>query len=349
VSGIELLLAIFDISPEPAPSPEAEPWNPQPLPDSATRLTDAFWDQLGQQREMLQQFQEGLIDPVRHLQQAQDFLGALGTASQWFARPAPRTPFSVWLSPERRVAFSEMSFVEIREIRTALGGTVNDVVLAILAGALRRYLPARGHSVDGPELRVAIPVNVRVEDEQSAMGNRVSCMLTELPIKEADPAARLNTIRERIDLLKQTDQAGSIELLARMATLAPVPVQAAGGLVPTENTVVNLICTNVPGPMIPLYSIGHLMLAHYPLVPLSLDLGLAVGVTSYNQRLYFGLMADPKAVPDVERLKECLDESFLELRTAAGVGPSDLPAFGGQPSSNGSRAGAGAGGVEKRF
>jgi diacylglycerol O-acyltransferase len=97
------------------------------------------------------------------------------------------------------------------------------------------------------------------------------------------------------------------------------------GLTPFDNTVVNLICTNVPGPMIPLYSVGHLMLDHYPLVPLSLNLGLAVGVTSYNQRLYFGLMADPNAVPSVEHLQQCLEESFFELRSAAGVSPSDVP------------------------
>jgi hypothetical protein len=120
----------------------------------------------------------------------------------------------------------------------------------------------------------------------------------------------------------------------RMASLVPVPVQAMLGQ-NANNTAVNLICTNVPGPMIPLYSVGHLMLEHYPLVPLSFNLGLGVGVTSYNQRLFFGLMTDPNVVPDPERLKQCVDESFLELRAAAGVDVSDLPALGPQRTPNG--------------
>ncbi|OGO49680.1 MAG: hypothetical protein A2148_00470 [Chloroflexi bacterium RBG_16_68_14] len=333
VSGIELLLAVVDLSPEPAPPPEAAPWQPAPLPRTAARLVDAFWDGLSQQREVWRDVVETVIDPRPRLRQAQDVFRALTTASPWLARPAPRTSFSVRLSPERQVAFSEMSFVEIREIRTSLGGTVNDVVLTILAGALRRYLTLHGNSVDGLDLRVAIPVNVRMEDEHGSLGNRISAMLTLLPIGEPDPAERLRIIRERLDQLKQESQAGTVELLTRLMSLTPAPLQALAGLAPPVNTLVNLICTNVPGPMIPLYSVGHLMLAHYPLVPLSFDMGLGIGVTSYNQRLYFGLMVDPNAVPDVERLKECLDKSFLELRDTAGVRPTDLPSFTG-PSGN---------------
>lgn len=326
VSGIELLIATLDLNPEPAQPPEPAPWTPKPLPNLGARLADAFCDQLSQQREMWQEALETMIDPGRHLRQAGDLLRALGTAFPWMAQPAPRTPFSVRLSPERRIALSEMSFVEIRAIRTSLGGTVNDVVLAILAGALRRYLPLRGHSIEGWEPRVAVPVNVRLEDERGAMGNRISGMFTALPIGEPDPAARLNIIQERMNQLKQENQAQAVELLLRLASFTPVPFQALLGA-GMANTMINLICTNVPGPMIPLYSVGHLLLAHYPLVPLSFDLGLGVGVTSYNQRLYFGLMADPQAVPDLAQLKQCLDESFLELRTAAGVEVAELPAF----------------------
>jgi WS/DGAT/MGAT family acyltransferase len=233
----------------------------------------------------------------------------------------------VRLSDRRHVAFCDVSFVEIREIRTSLGGTVNDVVLAILAGAFRRYLAKFGQ--DSSELRVGIPVNVRVEDDKGALGNRISMMLTPLPLGEPDPAERLRLVRERCDQLKQENQAGSTELLIRLTSLIPAPTQAALGALPPVNTLVNLICTNVPGPMIPLYSVGHLLLEHYPLVPLAFDLGLGVGVMSYNQRLFFGLMADPNAVPDIDLLKQYVEESFLELRRAAGVSATDLPSFGG--------------------
>jgi diacylglycerol O-acyltransferase len=199
-------------------------------------------------------------------------------------------------------------------------------VLAILTGGLRKYLLRHGHSVGGSEPRVMIPVNVRLDDEKGALGNRVSGMISLLPIGEPDAATRLHKIREQTETLKKDNQAGAVEMLMRMGQLAPVPMQALAG-VTTTNTVVNMICTNVPGPMIPLYCLGHLLRDHFPLVPLSMNMGLGAGVTSYNHKLFFGLMADPKAMPDVEALKECIDESFLELRAAAGVQVTELPEF----------------------
>jgi len=339
VSGIELLVATLDISPEPAPPPEPTSWMPKPLPGTAVRLNDAFWDGMEQQREIWRDFLEGLAHPQRRMQEMQDTMRALRRALPFLAVPAPRLPFYTQLSNKRRAAFSDMSFVEIREIRTALGGTVNDVVLAILAGALRRYLSEHGIDVSRIEPRVAIPVNVRLENESGSLGNRVSAMFAPLPIGEADPAERLRLVQERITGLKEDNQAGAFELLTRAASYAPAPVHALNALAITTSTAVNMVCTNVPGPMIPLYCVGHLMLAHYPLVPLSLDMGLGAGVTSYNHRLFFGLMADPNAVPDIDRLRECVDLSFLELRNAAGVTPAELPPLRGQ--TNG-RAPAGA-------
>ncbi|MCH8995147.1 MAG: wax ester/triacylglycerol synthase family O-acyltransferase, partial [Chloroflexi bacterium] len=346
VSGIELMMAILDISPEPEPMPETAPWQPKPFPALGTQLADAFWDNLSEQRDRLQEFQEGLIDPQPGLKRAQEMARSLNTTSPWLNQPAPQLPFTGPLGAERRVAFSEVSFVEIREIRTSLGGTVNDVVLAVLAGALRRYLAEHGVDLAGAEPRVAIPVNVRLDDEEGALGNRVSFILAELPVGEADAATRFAKMRERLDHLKEENQAGALEMLSRLAAQIPAPIQALGGILPPANTLVNLICTNVPGPMIPLYSIGHLMLAHYPMVPLSFDMGLGVGVTSYNQRLYFGLMVDPNAVVDLDGLKQCFDESFLELRDAAGVGRSDLPELSAQ-SSNGASAAVQAASVEQ--
>jgi WS/DGAT/MGAT family acyltransferase len=334
VSGIELLVATLDISPQPAPPPDDDHWTPNPLPSMTERLTSAFWDNARQQMSLARDFQEGVFNPRPRIQQTLDLLRALNSASEWLVRPVHRTPFSKPVGPERAVAFSEMSFVEIRQIRTSLGGTVNDVVLALLAGALRKYLLHHGHSVEGWEPRVGIPVNVRLQDEKGAMGNRISGMMALLPIGEADPAARLNTIRQRLEQMKKENQSGALELLLRLASLTPPPIQALASYGAT-NSAINLICTNVPGPMIPLYCVGHLLLSHHPLVPLSMDMGLGVGVTSYNQRLYFGLMVDPKAMPDVDLLKECLDESFLELRAAAGVDAADLPELANVRSSNG--------------
>ena len=326
VSGIELLLAVVDITPEPAPPPEPTPWEPAPLPVPARGVSDALWDNFQQQVDMAREMAQGALDPLGTVRRGQQTMNAARTALPWLFRPAPATPFQVRLTADRHIAVSEVSFPEIREIRTSLGGTVNDVVLAVLAGALRRYMLKRGYGVDGVELRVAVPVNVRMEDEKQSLGNRISAMLPTLPLGEADPVARLRLIRDQVTFLKTENQASAFEQLLRMVDYIPVPVQALGA---ASNLIVNLVCTNVPGPMIPLYSVGHLLLAHYPFVPLSMNLGLGVGVTSYNQKLYFGLMADPHAVPDIDVLRQFVDESFLELRRAAGVGPSDLPVING--------------------
>ena len=325
VSGIDLLMATVDISPEPAPPPEPDNWQPKPLPATSSQLEDAFWDNLATQREIFQEIQESVFDPRPGIQRAQNAVRTLTSTSPWMSRPAPRTPFTTHLTADRQVAFSEISFPEIREIRSSLGGTVNDVVLAIIAGALRSSLDSRGYDVTSEEPRVAIPVNIRMENQEGAMGNRISMMLTPLPIGEADPVKRLEAVRERLDQLKHENQAGALEMFARLSSYVPAAWQAFTGALPPVNTAVNMICTNVPGPMIPLYSIGHLLLAHYPLVPLSMDMGIGIGVTSYNQKLFFGVMVDAHAVPDVERIKVFIDESYLALRKAAGVQPSDVP------------------------
>lgn len=326
VSGIELLLAVVDITPGPAPPPEPTPWEPAPLPSSSTMLNDAVWDNMQQQMDFWREMLQAAVDPMTRWRQAQETVRAFRTSYPWAFRPAPQTPFSMPLCKDRRVGVTEVSFPEIREIRSSLGGTVNDVVLAVLAGALRRYMLSHGHSVEGVELRVAVPVNVRLEDEKGALGNRISAMMPTLPLGEPDAATRLRLIKDQVNYLKTENQASAFELLSRFAALVPVPIQAMGV---AYNNMVNLICTNVPGPMIPLYSVGHLLLTHYPFVPLSLNMGLGVGVTSYNQKLFFGLMADPHAVPDLETLRGNVDDSFLELRAAAGVRPSELPSING--------------------
>ena len=254
---------------------------------------------------------------------------ALETAAPYLRQPVERAPFNKPLKPGRKLAVSEFSFAEIRGIRAALGGTVNDVVLVVLGGALGRYLEMHGEKTQNRMARILTPVNVRHEDERGLLGNRVSMLLVEVPVGVQDPAERLRIINETTDKLKRSQVADGTELLGELTSGIPPALQALSGLLPPPpNTLANMVCTNVPGPMIPLYCVGRRMLAHYPLVPLGWEMGVGCGVTSYNQRLYFGLMADAEAAPDVDRLKEFLDQAFVELRAAAGVGKSDLPQMG---------------------
>jgi WS/DGAT/MGAT family acyltransferase len=327
VSGIELLMAALDISPEPSPpQPEDSAYAPAPITGRETRLLDALFHQVDQAIKTFADFQQSLVNPRKRLGRSTETFRDLTQLAPLFTHSVPKTPFNAPLSGRRSIVWSEMPFDEIRGIRRALGGTVNDVALTIVSGALQRYLQLHGQSTDGLDLRVMTPVNIRREDEKGKLGNRISAMFVPLPVGISDPVERAKVVRERVEALKEANQARAVDTLLRMMDVAPVPLIATVGSGPwAGNTLLNLVCTNVPGPMIPLYCVGHRLLAHYPLVPLTWELGIAVGITSYDQTLYFAFTADAKVVPDVKRLKEFLDQSFLELRTAAGVTPTDLP------------------------
>ena len=329
ISGIELLAALLDLSPTPPPPPAPEPWQPEPPPTPTTRLSDAFWDLLNEQVGFWTDLQLLLVDG-RERRRRELLVGrALAKAARFLVQPAPPTPFNAPLAPGRAIGWTHMSFADVRAIRSALGGTVNDVVLTILSGALARYLNVAGDDAAATELRVIIPVNVRREDQYGALGNRVSFMLAALPIGVPDPVRRLEVIRDQTDSLKRLNQPAGIELLLASLMRLPAPAQALVGAVRGPvNSLANLVCTNVPGPMVPLYCVGHRMLEHYPLVPLGLHFGLNVAVTSYDQRLFFGVMADAAQVPDADLVATYLSESFEELRHAAGVTPTDLPRVG---------------------
>ena len=327
VSGVELLMAALDISPEPSPpQPEDSPYAPGPISGMGTRFVDALFHQVDQAVKTVADFQQSLLSPRRRLGRTTETFRDLAQLAPLFTNSVPETPFNAPLSGRRSIVWSEMPFDEIRGIRRALGGTVNDVALTIVSGALQRYLELHGQSTDGLDLRVMTPVNIRRQDEKGKLGNRISAMFVPLPMGISDPLERAKVVRERVEALKEANQARAVDTLLRMIDAAPVPLIATMGSGPwVSNTLLNLICTNVPGPMIPLYCVGHRLLAHYPLVPLTWEQGIAVGITSYDQALYFAFTADTKVVPDVKRLKEFLDQSFLELRTAAGVTPTDLP------------------------
>src|SRR3989337_703505 len=206
------------------------------------------------------------------------------------------------------------------DIRKACGGTVNDVVLAMLGGALGRYLEMYGEATAGRVMRVLTPVNVRREDERGALGNHIALLLVEAPVGREAPVRRLQAITRRTEELKRGFVADGIESVASLLLAMPAPLGAMlGALGPPPNTVANIVCTNVPGPMIPLYTVGHQMLAGYPMPPPLWGMGINCGVMSYNGRLYFGLVADAQAAPDVERLRDFLDQSYVELRAAARV------------------------------
>jgi diacylglycerol O-acyltransferase / wax synthase len=320
VSGVELQMVLHDLTPkaEPPAAPVA-PWQPQPPRDEIAILQDAVRDRL---EELARLWTDETFRPLRPQdaeRRMRQVTNALTSAMPYMTQPAPRVPFNGPLSGERHFAWVELPFAEVRGIRSALGGTVNDVVLAILSGALGRYL--RAHNVPvtpAMELRAMCPVSVRAADGRGSLGNQVSMMMAPLYVGIDDPMARLRAEREAMERLKGLDQAGGLHALSAQADAIPAGWQAFVGQFPATNTLLNTVSTNVPGPQIPMYFNGKQLLGWYPLGPLSSGIGLFNAILSYNQKLTFGATADPRLVPDVWFFADCLRESFAELRDAAG-------------------------------
>jgi WS/DGAT/MGAT family acyltransferase len=215
-------------------------------------------------------------------------------------------------------------FDEVQRIRHALHGTVNDVVLTVLSGALARYLALHAAAKDKP-VRVLIPVNVRRKEEQHNLGNRVSFMLAGLPVAVPDPLARFEAIHKEIASLKEIDQAGYLDRLADLiGRSAPSFQHQLGAGLRMPNFIYDFVCTNVPGPRTPLYGLGHRMTEHYPWVPIGWRMGLGVAVMTYDQDLCFSLTADRSVLADLDRLAGFIAEAFDELREAAGVGAEEV-------------------------
>jgi WS/DGAT/MGAT family acyltransferase len=325
VSGIELLLAVLDLTPDPAPTAApTEPWQPRPPPGPLEAWADAMLDQIDQTVRAWGEWQTNLLDLRAQMRRMSDVTRAMQIALPLAMRQPQKAIWNRPISGRRRVTWTEMSFKEVRGIRSALGGTVNDVMLTVLGGALGGYLRLHGVNTSGLTVRMQIPVNVRSEDQKGALGNRVSMMLPNVPMGITDPAERLSAVRAEMERLKATDQANAFDSLAELFQNIPAAYHALAGMNGVPQGAINLVCTNVPGPLIPLYSVGHRMLGHYPMVPLAADLGLGAGITSYDKALYVGIMSDPEIVGDVDRIGEFVHAEFLALREAAGVTMSDV-------------------------
>jgi hypothetical protein len=168
------------------------------------------------------------------------------------------------------------------------------------------------------------PVNVRTEPERGMLGNRISMLIVEVPLGASGPIERLHEINERTKALKESHVADGVAVIGQALGGLPVPaLTAMANTVAMSNGLGNMVCTNVPGPMIPLYTVGHRMLAHYPIMPIAWNMGIGCGVMSYDQRLFVTFVADAAAAPDVAVLARFMEEAYTELRTAAGVPPAE--------------------------
>ncbi|MFY9610397.1 MAG: wax ester/triacylglycerol synthase family O-acyltransferase [Blastocatellia bacterium] len=323
VSGVDLLKIVLDISPEvpkPSPAPERPPQPPRA--DATRRFFDTLLGNMQEGMNRWMEFQTGLLNLTQALtneRSRQSMFETGGTIPQ-LASPVSLMPFNKPCSGDRKLVWSTFSFAEARAIRAALDGTVNDVVLTVLSGAVSRYVQLHGQHTQGRHLRVMVPVSLRQEGQRGALGNLVSMLPVDIPLDIANPVERFRYIKQKTAVMKSGRVAEGLNLFSALMGILPAPVHAfAGALAAAPFPAFNMVSTNVPGPQVPLYAMGKRMIAYYPYVPVGYAVGCGCAIMSYDQHLYFGLTSDTQAMPDVEKLKEALDQSFIEVRAAAGV------------------------------
>jgi len=316
VSGVDLLNTQLHPTPDRRVA-DPPPFYPRPEPSSLELL----------RHEMLRRLQLP-IDTVRDfgnfVQEATDVRRDVRTRLRAVAemlgatmRRPSATPLNGSIGPHRRFDWLEMDIAEIKEVRKSLGGSLNDVVLTVVTGAVQRFLRRRGVGLDDLDFRIMAPVSVRPEGERGKLGNHVSAWLIPLPIDEADPREQLRRIGEKTQELKESKQAVGAEVLTQAADWTPSTLLALGARNATRLLPFNMVVTNVPGPQVPMYLNGARLLETYPHVPLVDQLGLGIALLSYDGKIGWGFNADYDLVPDLEQFVDDVRSSFAALQREA--------------------------------
>ncbi len=318
VSAVDIGQVLLDVTPEPRETP-ADTWRPAAEPSSVELIAGAVADLVRRPTDAMDAVR-GMAGDVRRTTErlVGAGVGVLAMA-RTVARTAPTSPLNAEIGSARRYATIDTRLDDYKAIRKEHGGTVNDVVLAVVAGGLRSWLMTRGEAVGGATVvRALVPVSVRSDSENGALGNRVASYLVDLPVGEPSPIMRLHQVSYAMKAHKETGQSVGAEALVGLAGFAPPTLHSMGARLGSglSRRMFNLVVTNVPGPQFPLYSAGALMEAAYPVVPLAKGQAVSIGLTSYNGGVFFGLNADRDAMPDVDVLGQCMGDALAELHEA---------------------------------
>ena len=314
VAGVDIATVLFDLSPvPPAADSPAETWSPSPEPSDAEIVAEGVKGLVRTPFDIAGGVAKALQHPRTSLNQALQAAEGIGEIAWAELNPAPDVPLNVPIGPHRRMRWVRGELEDFKTIKKALGGTVNDVVLAVVAGALGRWLRTRGVRTEGLELRALVPVSIRAEDEHGAGGNRIAAMRGPLPVYANDPRERLRIVRDSMEGVKQSKQALGAEAIASLQDFAPPTLLAQASRVNFSTRLFNLIVTNVPGPQFPLYMLGRELQQIVPIAFLPENHALAIAIMSYNGNLDFGLLADYDAMPDLDELGSYIEDSITEL------------------------------------
>jgi diacylglycerol O-acyltransferase / wax synthase len=313
VSGVDITTVLFDLDPEPEGAPDkAPPWLAAPEPTDMQLLSEALKERLTSPQEIYRGFRAALRGP-------RQVLGGLGATSKMISvgMAAPDSVFNVEIGPHRRFQMTQAELEDLKRVKDAHGGTVNDVILSIVAGALGKYLRARGHDTEDLELRAMVPVSVRADEEHGALGNRITAMMAPLPVWCEDPVERLHLTSTEMGDLKSSGQAVGAEILTRLTDFAPSTIASQAARLQPAQRFFNLVVTNVPGPQFPLYVLGRKMESIFPMVPLARRQALCVGIMSYNGQVNFGLVGDYDGMADLDSFALDLEATMEEVIATA--------------------------------
>ena len=320
MSSVDLLEVL--LTPNPTEAVEAPTrWIPRPAPTRWELVRDETVRRARIPFDVVAGFRSVVADVEDPRSNLRAMLRSVRDTVTTNLRRCSDTPLNHPIGSHRRFDWIRMSLADVKAVRQRLGGSLNDVVLATVAGAVREFLERRRVHVDGLEFRVMTPVSVRSPGERGSLGNRVSAWVVDLPIAERDPRKRIEIISTSTAKLKESKQAVGAELLTQAAAWTPSTLLSLGSRMVLRALPFNLVVTNVPGPQIPLYLLGARMIENFGMVPLTDYLGLGIALFSYAGTLCWGFNADWDLVPDVHEFASATEDAFRELCAAAGVTP----------------------------
>jgi WS/DGAT/MGAT family acyltransferase len=317
ISGVDLASVLLDLERTPQKPPkDLEPWQPRHEPSPVELVAAGMRGMVNVAGEMVSRAVGAATRPGTSLGVLRDAAEGVGEIVWAGLNPAPETPLNVEIGPHRRYAVVRHQLDDYKTVKDALGGTVNDVVLTVVSGALARWLHSRGVRTEGLEMRALVPVSVRTASQRGTLGNQLTAMRGPLPVYIRDPVARLQFVRRAMDGLKESKQAVGAVTLAAVNNLAPPTILAQASRLNFSTRLFNLLVTNIPGPQFPLYVLGRRLEDLFPLAFLPKNHALAVAIMSYDGGLDYGLLADYDALPDIDVIAEGIDASLRELLEA---------------------------------
>jgi len=315
VSAVDIGTLILDVEPTPRETPD-DAWVPRPEPSGFGLVAAALADTLRRPSQVVDTVRSGVTDARAAAGRALGAAAGVAAIARTSLRSAPVSPLNAEIGEQRRFGMAATSLDDYKRIRKTHGGTINDVVLATVSGALRTWLLTRGESVvPSTTVRAMVPVSVRNEAADGTLGNRVSSYFVDLPVGEPSSVMRLHQVSYAMKGHKESGEAVGADALVRLTGFAPPTIHLAAARLAAGLTrrLFNVVVTNVPGPQFPLYAAGARMIDCYPVVPLAKGQAVAIGLTSYNGGVYYGMNCDRDSMPDIDVLAGCIEESLAEL------------------------------------